>query len=229
MLTRESKKRKRGLLAQWVYGSLGYLAYKIMWMLSFPVLKLLFGLEVRNAHCIPKEGPIILAANHFSILDPWVLQMAFPRRITYMVGALFYQGKGAWFYKMHKAIPVKERGLNKDAFVAGLDVLKDSGVLGIFPEGWEERYDGQLQPGNPGVAMLSCKSHVPVLPAYISGANKILPKGSMLPRFTKITVTYGEPINFNGAERPDKETLRKMTDTIMEGIRKLNHEDNSKN
>ena len=146
-----------------------------------------------------------------------------------MVRALFYRGKGGWFYKMHKAIPVKERGLNKDALVAGLDVLKDSGVLGIFPEGWAERYDSKLRPGNPGVAMLSCKSHVPVLPAYISGTNKILPKGSILPRFTKITVTFGEPISFNGEERPDKETLRRMTDTIMERIRKLNHEDNSKN
>jgi 1-acyl-sn-glycerol-3-phosphate acyltransferase len=202
------------------YELMGEWAYRATWIISYPVIRLLFRFEVKHPERIPKEGPIILAANHHSYIDPWVLQMAFPRRIIYMVGSVFYRGKGWWFYRMHKAIPLKEKGLNKEAFVQGLEVLKQAGVIAIFPEGWG---NGHVEPwhGNPGVAMLASKSHVPVLPARISGAQEVLPKGAFFPRFVKLTVTFGEPILFDAGERPDREALRRMTDLIMERIRAL--------
>ncbi|MFQ5861694.1 MAG: lysophospholipid acyltransferase family protein [Candidatus Brocadiales bacterium] len=202
------------------YDFVGYVAYKITTFISIIVLKLFFRLEVRSRQYVPTKGPIILAANHFSLIDPWVLQVACPRRITYMVESIYYESWGWWFYRMHKAIPVKERGLNKEALVTGLNVLKKNGVLGIFPEGWG-KVDGKVGQGHPGVAMLSHKSHVPVLPVYIAGAYGVLPKGAILPRFTRLTITYGRPIRFNNIEKPDKETLRRMTDEIMERIREL--------
>lgn len=203
------------------YDVFGYITYKMMGLVSLIVLKLFFRLEVRNKENVPTDGPIILAANHFSVIDAWVLQVACPRRITYMVEATYYESWGWWFYRMHRAIPVKEKGLNKEAFVTGLNVLKENGVLGIFPEGWG-KIDGSVKQGNPGVAMLSYKSRVPVLPIYIAGSYEALPRGAILPRFTKLTVTYGKPIRFDHIEgRPDKETLRKMTDEIMNSIREL--------
>ncbi|HHT9119938.1 MAG TPA: lysophospholipid acyltransferase family protein [Candidatus Hypogeohydataceae bacterium YC41] len=201
------------------YDLLGELVYRVMWIMSYPVVLLFFRLEVQNPERIP-EGPVIIAANHHSYLDPWVLQMAFPRRIIYMVGHVFYRGLGWWFYRMHKAIPLKQKGLNLESFKKGLEVLQDSGVIAIFPEGWGNG-NRQAWQGNPGVAMLAAKSHVPVLPARISGAQDILRKGSFFPHFVKLTVTYGEPIHFNGEEKPDKEALRKMTDLIMERIKEL--------
>lgn len=219
--SKEGLKTPFARLGGLIYDFLGYVSYKIMAFISIIVLKLFFRLEVRNKEYVPAEGPIILAANHFSILDPWVLQVACPRRITYMVENVYYKSWGWWFYRMHKAIPVKERGLNKDAFVTGLNALKNNAAIGIFPEGWGARIDGKVRRGNPGVAMLSHKSRVPVLPIYIDGAYEILPKGAVLPRFTKLVVTYGRPISFNDIERPDKETLRKMTDEIMERIKEL--------
>lgn len=219
----EFKYRRDTLLSRWggvLYNLMGLVAYHIVRVISYPILKLFFRLEVRNPGRIPREGPIILAANHHSLIDPWVLQVAFPRRITYMVAALFYEGKGHWFYRMHQSIPVKERGLNKDAFASSLRVLRNKGVIAIFPEGWGNG-NGRSWRGSPGVAMLSYKSHVPVLPAYISGAQDALPRGAKFPRFAKIRVTFGEPIPFDGAEKPDKETLRKMTDLVMEKIKEL--------
>lgn len=203
-----------------LYEFMGEWIYKVMWILSYPVIKLFFRLEVKHSERVPTGGPIIIAANHHSYIDPWVLQMAFPRRITYMVGAVFYRGIGWWFYRMHKAIPLKQKGLNLESFKKGLEVLKDAGVIAIFPEGWG---NGQWQPwhGSPGVAMLASKSHVPVLPVRISGAKDVLPKGAFFPRFVKLTVTYGEPVRFNGIEEPRREALRKMTDLIMERIKEL--------
>ncbi|MCP4366030.1 MAG: 1-acyl-sn-glycerol-3-phosphate acyltransferase [Planctomycetes bacterium] len=203
------------------YDSLGYVLYRIMVMVSLVVLKVLFGFEVRGEQYLPKEGPIILAANHFSNLDPWILQVACPRRISYMVQAAYYKSWAWWFYRLHKAIPVGGGVHNKDAFVAGLNVLQEDGVLGIFPEGWGKKVDVRVGRGNPGVAMISCKSNVSVVPAYIDGANEALPKDAIFPRFTRLTVTYGEPISFGSPEKPTKEDMRKMTDEIMQRIREL--------
>jgi 1-acyl-sn-glycerol-3-phosphate acyltransferase len=201
------------------YDLLGELVYRAMWVISWPIIRLFFKLEVKHLERIP-EGPVIIAANHHSYIDPWVLQMAFPRRITYMVAHVFYKGLGWWFYRMHKAIPLKQRGLNKESLARGVKVLKESGVIAIFPEGWA---NGQWQPwrGNPGVALLAAWSHVPVLPVKITGAQEVLRRGVLMPSFVKISVSFGEPIYFNGTERPDKESLRKMTDLIMERIREL--------
>lgn len=219
--SKEESKTPFARLGALFYDSLGYISFKIMAFISLVVLKLFFRLEVKNTEYLPRKGPIILAANHFSVLDPWVLQVACPRRITYMVESLYFKSWGWWFYRMHKAIPVKERGLNKEAFVTGLNALKKNAVVGIFPEGWGKNVDGRVRRGNPGVAMLSHKSRVPVLPIYIDGAYEVLPKGAILPRFSKLVVTYGKPLRFNDIGKPDKETLRKMTDEIMEKIREL--------
>ncbi len=204
-----------------VYDSLGYVLYRIMWVVSLVVLKALFGFEVRGEQYLPKEGPVILAANHFSVLDPWVLQVACPRRISYLVQAVYYKSWAWWFYRMHKAIPVGGEVQNKNAFFTGLNVLKEDGVLGIFPEGWGKKIDVRVGRGNPGVAMMSCKSNVPVVPAYIDGANEALPQGAIFPRFKRLTVIYGEPISFGSPEKPTKEDLRRMTDEIMQRIREL--------
>lgn len=204
-----------------VYESFGYVSYKIMAFISIIVLKLFFRLEVRGRENVPKEGPVILAANHFSIIDPWILQVACPRRITYMVEDEYYRSWGWWFYRMHKAIPVKEKGINKDAVVTGLNTLGSNGALGIFPEGWGEKIDGKVGKGNPGVALFSCKGRTPVVPIYIDGAYEVLPKGAILPRFTRLSVRYGRPISFENVEKLDKETLRRMTDEIMDKIREL--------
>ncbi len=227
MSLRRSRRRPKTLftrLGDLFYDTFGYISYKSMALISLVVLKLFFRLEIRNKQYVPMKGPIILAANHFSMIDAWLLQVACPRRITYMVEAEYYESWGWWFYRMHKAIPVRAKGPNKEAVVTGLNTLEKNGVLGIFPEGWGEKVDGKVGEGNPGVAMFSSRSHVPVLPIYISGSHEALPKGTILPRLTKLTLTYGKPIRYNHIEKPNKEMLRKMTDEIMERIKELAQE-----
>ncbi len=220
--TSKSRAKARLLkLCAFAYDSFGYVSYKITAFISLVVLKLFFRLKVKDSQYLPKEGPIILAANHSSVLDPWVLQVACSRRISYLVEGLYYKSWWWWFYRLHKAIPVGRRGLNKDAIVTALHILSESGVLGIFPEGWGKKVDGRVGQGNPGVAMMSCKSHVPVLPIYIDGCYEVLPQGAILPHFKRLTVTYGKPIKFSNTEKPNKEALRKMTDEIMQKIREL--------
>lgn len=185
------------------------------------MLKVFFRIRTENKKHIPLKGPLIVAANHFSYMDPVALQTVFPRRISFMMTELYYEGCGKWLFQLLRCICVKEEGANIAALKKGLDVLKRKGVLGIFPEGGVSR-EGTLQEGNPGIGFLVRKSSAPVIPAFISGTYKALPKGAKIPKISRIKVTFGTPMKFEyPAERDDKKGLEEITRQIMEQIKKL--------
>ncbi|OHB85176.1 MAG: hypothetical protein A3J73_05900 [Planctomycetes bacterium RIFCSPHIGHO2_02_FULL_38_41] len=184
------------------------------------LLKVFYHTRVENRGFIPLDGPLIVAANHFSYLDPIVLQSVFPRRISFMMTELYYEGRGKWLFKLLRCICVKEKGANIGALKAGIAALKKDGVLGIFPEGGVSK-EGRLQEGNPGIGFLAIKSGVPVIPAFISGTYEALPKGAKIPKISKIKVTFGKPMRFKNNRCIEKQNVLEITKQIMEQIERL--------
>ncbi len=184
------------------------------------LLKVFCKIEARNTHLIPKEGAIIVTANHSSHIDSMILQSTFPRRITYMLLSRKYETWAKWFFKSQHIIPIKEQGLNCNALKEGLELLRNDGTLGIFPEG-KVSPDGNLQKGKPGIAFLATKSKATIVPAYIDGAFEVLSHGSFFPRFRKIHITYGEPIYFKNDYTGEKKSRERFTNKIMDEIKKL--------
>lgn len=185
------------------------------------LLKVFFHIQVQNAGYIPRKGPLIVAANHFSYMDPVALQSMFPRRIAFMMTELYYEGRGKWLFQLLHCICVKEKGSNRAALKQGMEVLNKNDVLGIFPEGGVSR-DGRLQEGNPGIGFLAIKSGAPVIPAFISGTYKALPKGAKIPKISRITIIFGKPMTFeNFNEHEKKKGIEEITKVIMEHIEKL--------
>lgn len=189
------------------------------------LLKVFFHIQAQNAGYVPRKGPVIVAANHFSYMDPVALQSMFPRRIAFMMTELYYEGRGKWLFQLLHCICVKEKGSNSTALKQGMEVLTRNGVLGIFPEGGVSR-EGRLQEGNPGIGFLAIKSGAPVIPAFISGTYKALPKGAKIPKISRITIIFGKPMtfeNFNEQER--KKGIEEITKVIMGHIEKLSFSD----
>lgn len=185
------------------------------------ILKIFYHTQVELREKIPMKGPLIVAANHFSYMDPTVLQSMFPRRIFFMMTELYYEGRGKWLFKLLHCICVKEEGSNISALKGGMEVLKQNGVLGIFPEGGVSR-EGRLQEGNPGIGFLAIKSSVPVIPAFISGTYEALPKGAKIPKISRIKVIFGKPMTFKHInEKATKEGIIEVTRQIMEQIEAL--------
>lgn len=185
------------------------------------ILKIFFHTQVELKEKIPARGPLIVAANHFSFMDPIVLQSMFPRRISFMMTEVYYEGRGKWLFKLLHCICVKEEGSNISALKGGIEVLKKNGVLGIFPEGGVSE-EGRLQEGNPGIGFLAIKSGVPVIPAYISGTYEALPKGAKIPKISRIKIIFGKPMTFKTMnEKATKKGIIEVTRQIMEQIEKL--------
>jgi len=156
-----------------------------------------FRMKMADVKPLP-EGPVILAANHRSYLDPAVLGSVPHRRVAFVMAKKYYEAKGlSWFYRMERCIPVADDADNRTVLRASKSVLDERGALGIFPEGHISP-DGTLQPFQAGVAWLAAKTGAQVVPAYIGGTRESLTKGSWRLRFHRVTIRMGEPLRFEG-------------------------------
>ncbi|MBI5306895.1 MAG: 1-acyl-sn-glycerol-3-phosphate acyltransferase [Planctomycetes bacterium] len=195
--------------------------FSILKVTGILLLKLFFHIEAKSDGRIPLSGPLIVAANHFSYMDPVALQSIFPRRISFMMTELFYEGRGKWLFQLLRCICVRERGSNITALKEGIDVLKKNGVIGIFPEGSVSR-EGCLQEGISGIGFLVKKSGASVIPAFIFGTYEALPKGAKLPKPSRIKIIFGKPMLFkDGESGSQRQTITEITGQIMEQIEKL--------
>jgi 1-acyl-sn-glycerol-3-phosphate acyltransferase len=168
------------------------------------IFRVLFGLRVRGAEHVPAEGPMLIVANHSSVLDPPLVGAVCPRKLTFMAKAELFRipGLGALISRLG-AQPVRREGADPAALRMAQRVLAGGGALLVFPEGTRGP-EGTLREGKPGAALLAMHSGVPVVPAYVSGSGRAWPRGRRLPRPAKVMVTFGTPLRFEpvaGAER----------------------------
>lgn len=201
-----------------------YLFYRSVRLVGVPFLRLVFSLKAENAFFIPAHGPLLVAANHCSFMDPVVLQAACPRRIIFMMTERYYNPLwGRWFFKQMQAIPLREGTVyNVGPVRKGVKALQEGKAIGLFPEGGISR-TGVLQEGQPGILLLAQRTNSPIVPAYIFGTFRALPRHAIFPRPAKITVVFGKPRTFLdlAGRKPGKQGLLKATVALMEEIKRL--------
>jgi 1-acyl-sn-glycerol-3-phosphate acyltransferase len=141
------------------------------------------------------NGPVIVAPNHCSFMDPVVLQMTTWRHLSFLMLEAFYRPIAVrWFFRIMRAIPVKEGRGNREALSAAVDALKRGWAVCLFPEG-AIALDGKLQRFHPGVSALAVSTGAPVVPVAILGTFEAYPRHKKFPRlFCGITIRYGTPI-----------------------------------
>ncbi|UUN25493.1 1-acyl-sn-glycerol-3-phosphate acyltransferase [Streptomyces sp. FIT100] len=198
--------------------------YVLKYVILGPLLRLLFRPRIEGLEHIPADGAAIVAGNHLSFSDHFLMPAIIKRRITFLAKAEYFTGPGlkgrltAAFFRSAGQIPVDRSG--KDAGQAaireGLGVLRKSELLGIYPEGTRS-HDGRLYKGKVGVAVMAVTAQVPVVPCAMVGTFEIQPPGQVLPKIKRVTIRFGEPLDFSryaGMEH-EKAVLRAVTDEIM--------------
>lgn len=181
-----------------------------------------FRLKVVGADRVPREGRLILAANHLSLLDPPLIGCVVPRELDYMAKAELFQvpGLGRLIRRLN-AHPVDRTGSDSAALRLALRLLDAGRALLVFPEGTRGT-EGELGPGRAGAGMLAALSAAPVVPVYIQGSERALPRGAAAPRPARVTVTFGAPITFK-RER-GKARYQDISDEIMAAIGRVKAE-----
>ena len=184
--------------------------------LAWLILRVFFRLRAEGREHIPRHGGFILAGNHVSYLDPLVFGSACPRALYYMArDTLFRRPLFAWFLRRIHAFPLKRRAADFEAIRKGLRFLEAGEGLLIFPEGTRQ-VGGRAGRAFAGVGFLARKAGVPVVPAYVSGSDKALPKATKKVRLSPIRVVYGPAIPPPaGEEVSDVDHSRRVMEAIL--------------
>ena len=162
---------------------------------------------------VPLNGPLIVACNHVSYLDPPAMGCLCPRRISYMAKKELFEIPilGATIRALG-AYPVDRHGSATAAIKRSLKVLEGGGAVGIFPEGTRNR-TGTIPP-QTGAALLASLANAPVVPACIRGTDRAL-------RLARIDVAFGPPLALPAGRKATRDDLAKFTGQIMDAIAAL--------
>lgn len=195
--------------------------YSLIRALALLALKGLCGLRVVGREHVPERGGVILAANHVSNVDPFVVGCAIRRKLHYMAKEeLFRNPAAGWFMRQLQAFPVSRSQADPSAFKRSLALLRSGEGLLVFPEG--TRGDGRrLQPGKAGVGMLALRSGCPVVPVYHEGTAAVLPRGARVPRPAAIRVWIGPPVMIAPPRGEGRAPYEVLSQEIMEAIARL--------
>ncbi len=178
------------------------------------ILGVLYRLQVRNQRSVPATGPVLIAANHQSYLDPPAIGCRVrQRQLDFVARAgLFGSKHFGGMITFLNSIPVAEEGPDAAAIKEIIRRLRMGRCVMIFPEG-SRTHTGEIEPFKRGVAVLVKRAQCPVVPAAIHGAFEAWPRGRKHPRLwmaPKVRVLYGEPIPYDElmADGPDAALAR---------------------
>ncbi len=169
--------------------------YKIIKALAIFILKIFFGFKVEGKENIPKNPPYLIASNHVSYLDPIVIGSAFPHKVRFMAKKELFENRFLfWLLNQLGVFPVDRDSLDISSVKKSIKILKDGGVLGIFPEGTRSK-DGKFKGANKGVVGIAVKGGAPIVPVALKGTYEAWPAEKKFPRPYRIKVKIGKPID----------------------------------
>ena len=184
------------------------------------VLSVLARVKVEIDGELPKEGPLIVVANHMSNADPPLVAGWLTPRLGRQLHILAKEGLfvpvvGAVLRRLG-ATPVRSGGSDMEAYRVARGVLDRGEILCIFPEGTRSVAGVMAEP-KPGVAMLATRTGVRILPVGISGSDRFLGRGARFPRLgTRITLKVGRPFMVvTDPALPRREAIQQASDEIM--------------
>ncbi len=171
-----------------------------------------FRIEFHGAERVPADGPVILAPNHASYLDPIWVSLPLRRKLRYMTWERMFRvpvlGR---LMRAFGAFPVRVELGDRGAMRHSVEHLRSGGALMIFPEGARTR-TGQMMPFKPGVIQLALSTGAPIVPVTIIGGYRVLSPWHRIPRPLKIKLYYHEPLQIplRSDERGAKDYLREQ-------------------
>jgi 1-acyl-sn-glycerol-3-phosphate acyltransferase len=193
-----------------------------------PAVRLAFRPAVEGLENVPETGGAVLAGNHLSVADEYIMGAVVPRHIAFWAKSDYFHGTGISGLAMKTlmrglgAIEVNREGGRAalTALDAAIPALQGGDLVGVYPEGTRSP-DGRLYRGRTGAARLALLAEVPIVPFGVIGTEKVQPIGRKIPKLgIQTAIRFGKPMDFVG--RPmDSTNLRAITDELMAAIRDL--------
>lgn len=205
------------------------ISYWIGWLFFRVSYWICFGWRAYNPERVPRTGPVILASNHASFVDPPLVGIPLKRPLNFLARSTLFRfpGVGATL-RSWQAVPVDREGGGGAGLRAILDRLLEGGAILLFPEGTRTK-DGKLQSSRSGIGLAVIKSDAPVVPVRVFGTFEAFGRHLRFPCRHPIAVKYGQPLLFAElraearlCSKPRlKQIYQEVADEIMAAISKL--------
>ena len=174
---------------------MGFL-YRLGWLFFRAFFAIYFRSRAFNPERVPPFGPVILASNHASFLDPPLVGAPLARPLAYLArDTLFRFPLIGSLLRAWNAVPVDRDGGGAAGLRRILEVLEAGDGVIVFPEGTRTR-DGRLQAARSGIGLMVLKSNAPVVPVRVFGTFEAYGRYARFPRPFRIAVKYGRPMGF---------------------------------
>ncbi|CAA9537528.1 MAG: 1-acyl-sn-glycerol-3-phosphate acyltransferase [uncultured Solirubrobacteraceae bacterium] len=185
--------------------------WPVRWVL-IPFFRLYFRLGRIGREHLPADGPLLLAANHRSFLDPFVIGAMLKRPVYYVAKKeLFHNRLQGWFLNALGAVPVDRGASDQEMLTTARTILDRGDVVLIFPEGTRVRPGGLGTPKR-GIGRLALESGAPVVPIAVIGTENVRRKLRIRPH--RVTIRAGRPLTFPTVQNPSRNLAQAVTDRV---------------
>lgn len=184
---------------------------------------LLFNFKITGKENLPKGGPLIVISNHFNWADPTMLIGGLPWTTEFIGGARMPWAPQylTFLVEMYRTLPVYRGTVSRQSLILAESVLKQKGVLTIFPEGGS--WTDVLRPPRPGTALLAARTKAPILPVGLVNVGEIFPAFKAGKRAT-VEMRYGpvfRPYDLTPEQMRDRDALDEIGHDMMRHIATL--------
>jgi len=169
---------------------------------------------------VPGAGAVILAPNHFSFMDHFLMGCYIRRKVRFMAKSqLFKPPIGELIYSPGGVFPVRRGARDEEVFITARAILARGGAITMYCEGGRSRTGKLSETAKPGIGRLALETGAPIVPIAIHGSSKV--RNWKRLQFPKVTIQYGEPIRWENVENPTREQQQAVADQVLAEIRGL--------
>jgi 1-acyl-sn-glycerol-3-phosphate acyltransferase len=168
---------------------------------------------------VPGSGPVILAPNHFSFMDHFLMGCYIRRKVRFMAKSQLFKPPMQFIYSHGGVFPVRRGARDEEVFVTAQAILARGGAITMYCEGGRSRTGKMATEAKRGIGRLALESGAPVVPIAIHGSSHI--RNWKRLRFPQVTVQYGQAMRWERIEQPTRQQQQAVADEILAEIRRL--------
>jgi 1-acyl-sn-glycerol-3-phosphate acyltransferase len=188
------------------------------------VITSLYAYTLLRARCISSEnvpgcGPVILAPNHFSFMDHFLMGCYIRRKIRFMAKSQLFKPPMQLIYTHGGVFPVRRGARDEETFITAELILEQGGAVAMYCEGGRSRTGKVAEQAKPGIGRLALESGAPVVPIAIHGSSRV--RNWKRLQFPKVTVQYGEALCWEQVRDPTRAQQQAVADEVLAAIRRL--------
>jgi len=193
--------------------------YPLVRAIVTPICLLLYRTRAIGVKNVPRTGPLILAPNHFSQMDHFFAGVYLRRQVRFMAKSQLFGPPVLTYIFSHGGVfPVRRGHRDEEAFRTVFKILEREEMLLVYAEGGRSR-SGELGDVKPGIGRIALESGAPVVPVAIHGSASVRRWKKF--RFPKVTVEFGEPLQFPTESSPDRERQLEVAREIFAPVREM--------